>query len=397
MRALTHVLGDPQATAPAVHVTGTNGKGSTARILTAILAAHDLDVGGYSSPHLQRVNERITRNNEPIDDDELAAAISQVASVQPMSGVENSWFEVLAAAAFGWFAAEAVAVQVVEVGLGGRWDATNVVDGDVAVVTNVGLDHTEYLGPTRLDVASEKAGIVKEGSHLVLGETDPELTRPFLDAGAREVWVRDREILVPRSDLALGGRVIDVETPAGSHTEVVVPLHGAHQGDNAALAIAAAEAFLGRRIDDDLLTEALAGVTVPGRFEVVGRFPLVLLDGAHNPDGARAAAATLRHDFSVGGDGILVVGLTQGRDPAEMLAALDAGRARLVIATAAQVERSLPAADVAAAATAMGVDVEAVGSVAEAVDRARGVAGEDDTILVTGSIYVVGEARTHLV
>jgi dihydrofolate synthase / folylpolyglutamate synthase len=396
MRALAHVLGDPHTLAPTIHITGTNGKGSTARMVIAILVAHDIDVGGYTSPHLQRLNERISRNNEPLSDEELAEAISSVASVQPMSGVENSWFEVIAASAFSWFATEAVGAQVIEVGMGGRWDATNIVDADVAVITNVGLDHMEYLGPTRADIAREKAGIVKPDSHLVLGESDPDLLEIFEEAKPRELWVRDRDILVERNALAVGGRVIGVTTPLGRREDVFVPLHGAHQGDNAALAIATAEAFLGRHLDEGLLAEAMATVKVPGRFEIVNNQPLILLDGAHNPDGARAAAATLEQDFSVSGDSLLVVGLTKGRDPAQMLEALGARRARLVVATAPDFERAVPADEIAAAARGLGIDVEEVPSVAEAVARACGLAGEDDTILVAGSLYVVGEARSAL-
>jgi dihydrofolate synthase/folylpolyglutamate synthase len=391
MRALVDLLASPQHAQPAVHVTGTNGKGSTVRLVSQLLAAHNLSVGTYTSPDLQRVNERLARNGEPIDDDSFAEVIEAVAAVEGLSGVRPHRFEVLTLAAFRWFADAPVDAAVVEVGLGGRWDATNVVDAAVAVVTNVGLDHTEVLGPTRADVAGEKAGIVKPGGVLVLGETDPELVPIFEREGPAATWLRDREFGCTANHVAVGGRLLDLYTPGARYDDLFVALHGAHQGDNAAVALAAAEAFFGRPLDDDVVREAFATVQVPGRFEVVGRAPLVVLDGAHNPDGARAAAATLG-DFSIDGDRILVVGMNAGRDPREMLEALDARSARAVIATAADWVRAMPPLEIAEAARSLGVDAEVVPSVGAAVDRAVALASEDDLVLVAGSLYVVGEA-----
>ncbi|MGI9119230.1 MAG: bifunctional folylpolyglutamate synthase/dihydrofolate synthase [Acidimicrobiales bacterium] len=396
MATLSALMADPQHAQPVVHITGTNGKGSTARMVTAILAAHGLTVGTYTSPDLVRVNERLSRNGQPIDDAELTEAVAGVAQVEALSGTHLSRFEILTLAALRWFADAAVDAAVVEVGMGGRWDATNVVDAAVAVVTNVGLDHTGVLGPTRADIAAEKAGIVKPGCTLVLGETDPELARIFEGAGPAAVWRRHEDFDCVANELAVGGRLIDLRTPGRTYEDIFLPLHGAHQGENAAAAAAAAAAFFARPVADDVLREALASVTAPGRFEIVGRHPLVVLDGAHNPDGCRAAAITL-DDFAPGGERILVVGANRGRSVEEMLDALGAGQARLVVACAADWAQAVPAEEIATTARAIGAEVEVVPAVVDALERALAVASADDVVLVTGSLYVVGAARAALV
>ncbi|HUF32970.1 MAG TPA: folylpolyglutamate synthase/dihydrofolate synthase family protein [Acidimicrobiales bacterium] len=392
MVALCALMADPQHAQPVIHVTGTNGKGSVVRMVSALLAASGLSVGTYTSPDLERVNERLSRNGEPIDDEALAEAIGAVVELEALSGLRPSRFELLTLAAFRWFADSAVDVAVLEVGMGGRWDATNVADGAVAVVTNVSLDHTEYLGPTRHSIALEKAGIVKPGASLVLGETDPSLAAVFEGAGAATTWVRGRELDCTDNVVAVGGRSVSLRTPGATYDDVFLSLHGAHQGDNAALAVAAAEAFFGRPLEDDLVREGMASVEVPGRFEVLGRQPLVVIDGAHNPAGALTASATL-DDFSVAGERILVVGMNQGRDPVEMLQALGAASARVVVACAADMPRAMAAEEVASAARSLGVEADVVRSVPDALDRATALATEDDIVLVTGSLYVVGAAR----
>lgn len=396
MERLCTLLGDPHEAIPAIHITGTNGKGSVARMATSLLAAHGLSVGTYTSPDLIRANERISRNGEPIDDEGLGEVVAAVAAAEQASGVVPSRFEILTLAALRWFADVAVDAMVVEVGMGGRWDATNVVDATVAVVTNVGLDHADVLGPTRADIAREKSGIVKRGATLVLGETDDELVPIFAATEPDALWCRHQDFGVRANEVAVGGRVVDLYTPAASYDQVFLGLHGAHQADNAAAAVAAAEAFFGRALDEDVVREALTAVEIPGRFEVVGRRPLVVLDGAHNPDGCRAAATTLE-DFSVSGSPILVVGMNRGRSPAEMLAGLGAAHSALVIACAVDWPRAVPADEVAVAARDLGAEVEVVPAVADAVARALAVAGADDTVLVTGSLHVVGAARAALV
>jgi dihydrofolate synthase/folylpolyglutamate synthase len=394
---LCGLMGDPQNSCPVIHITGTNGKGSTARMTTALVMASNLSPGTFTSPDLQRINERIACNGASIADHELAEVLSALCDLEAIMSTRPSRFDLLTAAAFRWFADLPVDVAVLEVGLGGRWDATNVASGVVAVVTNIELDHQEILGPSRADIAAEKAGIVKPGSTLILGETDESLAPIFESAGAAATWRRDVDFGCGDNQLAVGGRLVDLWTQFGRHDEVFLPLHGAHQGDNAACALAAVEAFFGRPLDDRLVREAFASVRTPGRMEVVGRHPLVLLDGAHNPAGARAAAATLDDEFAGAEGRVLVVGMLKGRDPAEMLAALGAGKARLVVATRPPSPRALPPDEVAMAARAMGCQAVSVEDVAEAVRRAVEAATPGELVLVAGSLYVVGAARRSLV
>jgi dihydrofolate synthase / folylpolyglutamate synthase len=394
MEALCSVLGDPQRDQPTLHLTGTNGKGSTARMLASILGAHDLTVGTYTSPHLEHIGERIARNGEPIDDASLAAVLTDLAAVEDLLAERPSYFELLTAAAFRWFSDVAVSAAVVEVGLLGRWDATNVLDATVAVLTNVGRDHTDGTEGWRQRVAEEKAGIVKPGSTFVLGESDPELRPIFAAAPAEQMWVRGEDFACETNVLAVGGRSITVRTPHGTHRELFLPLHGPHQGENAAIAIAAAEAFFGRALDEEVLAGALAQVTVPGRLEVVRHSPLVILDGAHNPDGARALAHALREGFAPAGGRHLVLGVLAGRDPAELLAALGVGPSDQVVCATPPSPRGVPAGELAGAVTATGARATVVPEVREALRRALDRAGDDDLVLVTGSLYTVGEARS---
>ena len=394
MRSLVGVLGDPQDSVQVIHVTGTNGKGSTARMITALLVAHGLSVGTYSSPHLQRINERICWNGESISDEQFASVITDVARVAPLSGITPSFFELLTAAAFLWFAESAVDVAVVEVGLLGRYDATNVCYADVAVITNIGRDHTDGEGEWRQAIATEKAGIITEKSTLVTGVTDLALRAIFDAEGPERVFSRGDDFEIANDLYAVGGHLIDLRTPFGTYDQLLVPLHGVHQSENAALAVVAVEAFFDRALDEAVIESALQSVTMPGRFEVVSHSPLLILDGAHNPDGARAAARTLNEEFDVSGRRVLVVGMLTGRDVVEMLESLEARQADLVIACTPQSPRAVPASDVAAVVRAMGVMVEQIDDVATAVQRAIDVSTDEDVILVAGSLYVAGAART---
>jgi dihydrofolate synthase / folylpolyglutamate synthase len=400
-QALVRLLGDPQQAYRCIHITGTNGKGSTAAMITALLAAQGLSVGTYTSPNLSRVNERISRNGEPIDDDALLEVLESLARFEPLMEDPPTRFELLTAAGLLWFADEAVDVAVVEVGLGGRWDSTNVVDGDVSVLTNVSYDHTEILGPTLEDIARDKSGIFKSGGRVVIGESDPtlvdQLRQAAAVAGAEEVWVRDVEFACTANRLAVGGRLIDVRTPQAAYGELLVPLHGAHQGDNASCALAAGEAFFGFPLREDVVEEAFAGVRVSGRLEVIGRHPLVVVDGAHNVAGMIVLARSLIEEFAVEGEAQAVVGMLSGRDPVAMLDALLTAGIRSVVACAPDSPRALPAEVVAEAALGLGMDTVVAGSPAEAVALAVGRAGGDDRVVVCGSLYVVADARRLLV
>lgn len=394
MRNLCEVLGDPQHAQPTVHITGTNGKGSVARMVTALLGAHDLTVGTFTSPDLESINERIARNGEPISDDQLAEVLSDLAALEPLLDHRPSRFELLVGAALRWFSDEAVQAAVVEVGLLGRWDATNVVDAEVAVLTNVGYDHTDGQGDWRRRIAEEKAGIVQPGSTFVLGETAPELADVFAATPAALTWVRGIDFACTRSEVAVGGRLLDLRTPGATYEDVFVPLHGPHQGHNAAIALAAVEAFFERPAAPEVVEEAFASVRTPGRFEVLGHEPLVVLDGAHNPDGARALAATLDEGFSVAGERRLVVGVLEGRDPRDLLGTLRAGEAAEVVCCSPDSPRALPAEALADMVRDLGGRARTAPSVGDALRLALDAASADDVVVVTGSLYTVGAART---
>lgn len=396
MRKLMHVLGDPQTALPAIHLTGTNGKTSTARSLTQLLMVKGLTVGTYTSPHLETINERICTNGQPIGDQDLAEALTGVAAAEGVAGIHATWFELLTAAALRWFADAPVDVAVVEVGLGGRWDATNVVDGLVSVITNIGLDHVEFLGRSRAEVAGEKAGIIKPGSTLVLSETDPDLYPIFAAEGPEALWLAGRDYALDANQLAVGGRLLDLRTPQGEYHEVFLPLHGRHQATNFLDALAAAEAFFAAPLAPELVTTAAASVRSPGRLEVVGHEPLVVLDGAKNVEGALAAAGAVAEEFGDVRSKILVVGMLQGKDPVEMLEALGARGARLVVACPAPSPRTQRTEVIAAAAAALGCPSLEATSVPAALDLALRNAEPDDLVLVTGSLYVVGSARAAL-
>jgi dihydrofolate synthase / folylpolyglutamate synthase len=397
MRTLVEAMGDPQTAYPVIHVTGTNGKGSTSQMITRLLMAHGLTVGTYTSPHLERPNERMSRDSEWISDEEFAEQIAAVADLEMLTGVRPSYFEATTAAAFRWFADLAVDVAVVEVGVLGRWDATNVCDGQVAVITNIGMDHNEFAGPTTAHIAAEKAGIIKPISAVVVGETDPELVRYFTEAGGASVMVRGDDFDVVENQLALGGRLVDLRTPTTIYTDVFVPLHGRHQGDNAVVALCAVEAFFAAPVADDIVREGFANVRMPGRFEVLGHQPLVIVDGAHNPPGADSCAQVFFDDFDPAGRKFLVTGCLKGRDPKEMLSALRADEFDAVITCTAPTPRGLASAEIAAAAIALGCDnVIECDTVEQACDRAIALAEHDDAVLATGSLYVVGAARPYL-
>jgi dihydrofolate synthase/folylpolyglutamate synthase len=397
MRTIVSAMGDPQLAYPVIHVTGTNGKGSTSQMITRLLMAQGLTVGTYTSPHLERPNERMSRDGEMISDEEFAEQVVAVADLEMLTGVRPSYFEITTAAAFRWFADLAVDVAVVEVGVLGRWDATNVVEAQVAVITNIGMDHNEFAGPTKGHIAAEKAGIIKPGSEVVVGETDPELVAYFTNAGGAGVLVRGDDFDVLENHLALGGRMLDLRTPTTIYSNVFVPLHGRHQGDNAVVALTSVEAFFAAPISDDVVREGFSNVRMPGRFEVLGHQPLVIVDGAHNPPGADSCAQVFFEDFEPAGSRILVTGCLRSRDPKEMLSALRADEFDTVITCTAPTPRCLPSSDVAAAARALGCDhVIEEDTVEQACERAVRMAQHDDAVLVTGSLYVIGAARPYL-
>lgn len=394
MRSLVGVLGDPQESFRVIHVTGTNGKGSTARMITSLLVEHGLSVGTYSSPHLQRVNERLCWNGEPISDEDFASVVTDVARVAPLSGITPSYFELLTASALLWFAESAVDVAVIEVGMLGRYDATNVCEADVAVITNIGRDHTDGEGEWEQAIATEKAGIITPTSTLVTGVTDPKLRAIFDAEGPERTFAAGSDFEVVNDLYAVGGHLVDLRTPFGTYDDLLVPLHGAHQSENAVAAIVAVESFFDRALDDSVVESAFQLVTMPGRFEVLAHSPLLIIDGAHNPDGAGVASRTLRDEFDVAGRRVLVLGMLGVRDVVQMLESFEVRQADLVIACTPRSPRAVPASDIAAVVRAMGVMVEQIDDVATAVQRAIDISTEDDVVLIAGSLYVAGAART---
>jgi dihydrofolate synthase/folylpolyglutamate synthase len=410
MQALLDASADPQDSYPVLHITGTNGKTSTARILSSVLASAGLAVGTTTSPHLERLNERMTappltnqrreksrRRHDPISDEDLADQLRTLKGIEPLLADRPSFFDLVVACAFRWFADLAVDAAVVEVGLGGRWDSTNIANGQVAVITNVGLDHTEYLGPTRADIAAEKAGIIKPGAVVVLGETDRDLVEIFErvagEVGAHEVLLLGRDFEIEANETSIEGRSLDIRTPNGEHTDLLLPLHGRHQGHNAALAVVAAEAFFGAAQPTEVVLDGLAHATSPGRLEVVGREPLIMLDGAHNADGMAALGRALAEELPQMGPAVVVFGTLVGHDPAELLEALGPERVRLLVACPAPSPRAIPADDIAAAGRSLGIESVVTPSVEEALEAAVADARDDELVLVTGSLYVVGAAR----
>lgn len=400
IRALCDLMGDPQHAYRVIHLTGTNGKGSTARILTELLTAQGLSVGTYTSPDVTSVNERLQRGGVPVDDADLAEVLGALVDLEPLVEGRLTRFELLTAAAFRWFADVAVDVAVVEVGLGGRWDATNVVQPEVAVVTNVSDDHVEVLGPELTDIAGEKAGIIKPGCRLVLGETSPELVAVFRQAadaaGVAELWQRQVEFGCDANTVAVGGRLLTVRTPGSRYEDLYLPLHGAHQGDNAALAVAGAEAFFGAPLASEVVEAALGAVRIPARLEVLGHTPLVVVDGAHNPAGVQALARALTEDFRVEGAVVGVVGMLHGRDPQTLLRTLRGAGVRTVVVCTAPSPRALPAGQLADAAAAAGMEARTAASPADAVRLARLLVPDDGMLVVAGSLYVAAEVRALL-
>ena len=389
MVAFMAALGDPQLAYPVIHLTGTNGKGSTARMLESIFTTMGLRVGLYTSPHLQTPRERIRVGAEPVAEEEFAAAIGDVVRVEDAQGLgPRTWFDTVTSAALLHFANEAVDVAIIEVGMLGRFDSTNVVEATVAVITNVGLDHTDGGADWRATVAGEKAGIIEAGRPVVVGESDDELLAIVDREEPSPVVALGRDLEVVENRLAVGGRLIEVRTPRALHEELFVRLHGAHQADNAALAIAAAEEFFDAPLTEDVLTEAFDTVTNPGRLEVVHTGPIVLVDAAHNVPGAEALAAAVEDDFGGGSRRFLVIGMQDGREPVAVLTALNAASFELVVTCTAPSARGVEAETLAEAVRTVGGRADAVADVHAAIDHALSLATPDDLVVIAGSTGV---------
>jgi dihydrofolate synthase / folylpolyglutamate synthase len=414
IEGLMDLMGQPQRTLPMVHLTGTNGKTSTARMIERLLRELGLRTGRFTSPHLADVRERIAFDGEPISAERFVAAWDDVAPYLAMIDQRSraagepviNYFQVLTAMAFSAFVEAPVDVAVVEVGLGGAWDSTNVADGQVAVITPIAIDHERLLGSTVDAIATEKAGIIKAGTVAVIGWQSEEAMVPLLrraaDVGADVVLTGEHVGLLHREP-AVGGQLVGVRGIAGDYPDLFLPQHGEHQADNLVLAIAAVEAFVGGgldRLDVDLVRAAVAEMDSPGRLEVVRRSPTVIVDAAHNPAGAQAVAKTIDEAFHftrlVG-----VLSVLTDKDAEGVLGALEPVLSDVFV-TRTTSPRAMDPEDLAVVARdVFGPErVQVAGSLPEALTRAIDLAEyEGDLgggVLATGSVTVAADVRALL-
>ncbi len=397
---LLQLMGDPHRAYPSLHVAGSNGKTSTTRLAAAILAGHGLSAGSFTSPPLDRYEDQFTRNGESMGPDDLGTALEDVlAFLQPYEGdggPQVTEFELATALGFSWLAANSADVAVIEAGLGGRDDATNVLEAPVAVITTIALEHTASLGSTIAEIAANKAGIVADGATLVTGlippDADGAMAARVASAGAE--WRRfGSDFRIDGYTQAVRGWVVDVDGVYERYDEIFLPLQGRHQAHNLAVACAACESFFGRALDPEATRAAVESVSVPGRLEIVGRTPLAILDVAHNAAGMDALAAALAEEF-LPTEYSVVFGVRGDRDPATVLGPL-VGAIGHLTAVAADDPLAVPAGVVAAAARELlgtEVPVAEASSVAEAIPHALAEA-QSGGLLVTGSHAVVAEAR----
>ncbi|MGW7457938.1 bifunctional tetrahydrofolate synthase/dihydrofolate synthase [Streptomyces sp. NPDC054797] len=412
--ALMDLLGEPQRAYPSIHVTGTNGKTSTARMIESLLNAFELRTGRYTSPHVQSITERISLDGAPISAERFVETYQDIKPYVEMVDASEefrlSFFEVLTGMAYAAFADAPVDVAVVEVGMGGSWDATNVIDASVAVVTPISLDHTDRLGSTPGEIAVEKGGIVKQDATVILAQQPVDAAQVLLKRAVEvdaTVAREGMEFGVVSREVAVGGQQLTLRGMGGEYDGIFLPLYGAHMAHNAAVALAAVEAFFGigqdraRVLDLDTVRKAFASVTSPGRMEVVRRSPTVVLDAAHNPAGAAATAEAVTESFGfsrlVG-----VVAASEGKDVRGVLEAFEPIFAEVVV-TENSSHRSMGADELAAVAVEVfgGDRVQVEPRLDDALEAAITLAEEEAEyggagVLVTGSVITVGEARLLL-
>ncbi|GAA2905843.1 dihydrofolate synthase [Actinoplanes cyaneus] len=414
IRDLMDVLGSPQRAYPAIHLTGTNGKTSTARMIDALLRACGLHTGRYTSPHLETVRERISLDGEPVSEERLVDVYQDIAPLADLIDDRNTepltYFDMTTAMAYAAFADAPVDVAVVEVGLGGEEDATNVIEAGVCVMTPIGLDHTEWLGDTIEDIAWAKAGIIHKGATVITALQTEEAMRPILERCAEMGATLAREgneFGVVQRTQAVGGQVLVLQGLGGVYEEIFLPLFGAHQAQNAALALAAVEAFLGagpdKQIDIELIREGFLQVDSPGRLERVRSAPAILLDGAHNPHGMAATVTALEEEFNFR-HLVVVLAVFADKDATGLLDLLEPIAARIVV-TQNSSPRSMPAQELAELAiNVFGEDrVTIAETMPDAIEEAVVLAEEDASgelsgvgVLITGSVVTVADARRLL-
>ncbi len=401
-KKLASILGNPEKSYPSIHLTGTNGKGSTAHILSLILSEVGLKVGTYSSPHLVNLNERFQINGVCISDRDLDALLAELKNLEDISGEVFSWFELVTAAAFLWFALNKVDAAVIEVGKLGRYDATNIISAGVCAVTNISKDHTDGAGEWQKAIAWEKAGIMKPGATLILGAVQKELREIFLAENPASVYLLGRDFHCLRNEKADCGRILDVSSFNNStiYENLYLSMHGVHQGENATLALAAAQAHLMNQKQEHLLTadvaaRALGKASLSGRFEILCNNPLLILDGGHNPAGALVARETLDAflppEAEEWKNSTLIFGITSEKSASEMLTALGAQSFSRVICTNLSNPRTQDPLEIAKAAQAMGINAEAVQSPQDGLLASQ--EAESGLTFVCGSLYLAGEIK----
>ena len=404
--ALVDVLGSPQLTYPTIHVGGTNGKTTTARMIDSLLFEMGLRTGRFTSPHLESYLERISINGQPIDPKAMIFSYNDIAAYLDFMDTKFdtpiSFFEAITALAFAAFAEHPIDVGVIEVGMGGEWDATNVVNSDVAVIMPIDLDHTEYLGSTIAEIAKTKAGIIKEGSFVVLAQQQPEAAVELLKQAAlvgADIAREGIEYVIESRTLAVGGQLLTIKTPKDTYEEIFLPLHGKHQASNAAAALVAVEAFFGEQeLDYEAVLAGFANVQSPGRCEVLHRDPTVIIDAAHNPHGAKALTETIQSEFTF--DEVIGVFAAMGdKDIEGALIELEKVMDSIIV-TKNSSSRSAAVADVEALATKIfGSDrTFSADSLEVAIEKAikdslRPLSEDTIGILITGSVVTAGEAR----
>jgi dihydrofolate synthase/folylpolyglutamate synthase len=409
IQALVDALGSPQLSYPTIHIGGTNGKTTTSRMIDSLLFSMGLRTGRFTSPHLETYRERIAINGEPIDPKDLIFTYNDIAAYFDFidSKFDNSvsFFEAVTALAFAAFAEHPIDIGVIEVGMGGEWDATNVVQADVSVITPIGLDHMEYLGNTLVEIASTKAGIIKEGGFAVLSQQEPEvaveLLRKAAEVGA-DVAREGLEYSVLSRAVAVGGQLVTIQGLKGVYDEIFIPLHGKHQASNAAAALVAVEVFFGENeLDIDAVREGFAQVKSPGRCEVIHRDPTIILDAAHNPHGSMALVETMESEFTF--DEIIgVVGVMGDKDARGILANFEKFMDSIIV-TKNSSPRAMEVSDLEKLAIEIfGADrVFSAPTLGLAIEKAikdlvRPLSDETLGIVVTGSVVTVGEARTYV-
>lgn len=403
---ILELLDDPQRNYRVVHITGTNGKTSTARMIESLLRAHGLRTGLFTSPHLERFTERIMIDGEPIDDGAVADAWNEIeplarivdAELEKAGDEPLTFFELLTVLAFVAASDAPVDVLVLEVGMGGEWDSTNTADGDVAVFAPIAIDHADRLGDTLVEIATVKAGIIKDGAAVVSAEQSAEVAEVLRRIAAEKnatIAFEGDEFGLAEQKLAVGGQLLTIRGIAGAYVEEYLPLYGAHQGHNAALAVAAVESLIGagaQRIADDIVADGLQGATSPGRLQLLGVAPTVVVDAAHNPHGAKALAQSLDDSFDFDEWG-LVIGILADKDAAGIVAHL-APAAAHVFATAPASDRANDAEAIADLVENTGLRATVHPSLADAADAAREWAASADrrAVVIAGSIVLAGEA-----